>query len=317
MTKATTILEEFKRAVDINEAAIEATDLTKFYGASRGVIDLNLSVQRGEIFGFLGPNGAGKTTTIRLFLSLITPSSGNISLLETKRKKGDKALLQKIGYLSGEIGLYHDLTGMAYLRHLMKLRGSNHKRISWRKMDRLIERFNIDLNRKIKSYSSGMKQMVAIIQAFMHDPILLILDEPTRGLDPLMQEQFHDLLRDERNSGTTIFLSSHNLREVEKVCDRVGVIKDGRLIFVEEIEKYRALVGKKISVITKSRTTGVSDALKKLSGVENLKRRGAKVEFFYKGNMQRLIQLVAALEIEDLTCETPSLEDVFIRHYED
>jgi ABC-2 type transport system ATP-binding protein len=316
MTKATTILEEFKRPVDVNKAAIEATDLTKFYGSSRGVIDLNLSVQRGEIFGFLGPNGAGKTTTIRLFLSLITPSRGNIFLLERESKKGDKELLQKIGYLSGEMGLYHDLTGMEYLRHLMRLRGGNQKRISLRKMDSLIERFNINLHRKINGYSSGMKQMVAIIQAFMHDPILLILDEPTRGLDPLMQERFHDLLREEKSRGTTIFLSSHNLREVEKVCDRVGVIKEGRLIFVEEIAKYRAIVGKKISVVTKGQNTGVSEALNELGGVEDLNRRGAKVEFFYKGSMQRLIQHVAALEIEDLTCETPSLEDVFIRHYE-
>jgi ABC-2 type transport system ATP-binding protein len=140
----------------------------------------------------------------------------------------------------------------------MKLRGGNQKRISRRKMDSLIERFNIDLHRKIKGYSSGMKQMVAIIQAF----ILLILDEPTRGLDPLMQERFHDLLREEKSRGTTIFLSSHNLREVEKVCDRVGVIKEGRLIFVEEIAKYRAIVGKKISVVTKGQNTGVSEALK-------------------------------------------------------
>jgi ABC-2 type transport system ATP-binding protein len=228
--------------VDFNKAAIEATDLTKYYGSSRGVIDLNLSVQRGEIFGFLGPNGAGKTTTIRLFISLIAPSKGNIYLLGKESKKGDKELLQKIGYLSGEIGLYHDLTGMEYLRHLMKLRGGNQMKISGKKMDSLIERFNTDLHRKIKKYSSGMKQIVAIIQAFMHDPILLILDEPTRGLDPLMQEQFHDLLREEKSRGKTIFLSSHNLREVEKVCDRVGVIKEGRLILVEEIEKYRGCV---------------------------------------------------------------------------
>jgi ABC-2 type transport system ATP-binding protein len=310
-------LEEFKRAVDDKNLAIEATDLTKFYGSSRGVIDLNLSVRQGEIFGFLGPNGAGKTTTIRLFLNLITPSRGNIILLERESKKGDKELLQKIGYLSGEIGLYQDLTGMEYLNHLMKLKGGNQKRISPRVMDSLLERFNVDLHRKIKGYSSGTKQMVSIIQAFMHDPTLLILDEPTRGLDPLMQEQFHDLLREEKSRGKTIFLSSHNLGEVEKVCDRVGVIKEGRLIFVEEIEKYRALVGKKISVVTKVPTEGVSEALNELSGVQDLNRRGTKVEFFYKGSMQKLIQQVATLELEDLTCETPSLEDVFIRHYKD
>jgi ABC-2 type transport system ATP-binding protein len=315
MTKATTILEEFKKAVDFNNAAIEATDLTKFYGSSRGVIDLNLSVQRGEIFGFLGPNGAGKTTTIRLFLNLITPSRGNIILLERKSKKGDKELLKKIGYLSGEIGLYDDLTGMEYLQHLMKLKDGNQKRISRRIMDSLVERFNVDLHRKIKGYSSGMKQMVSIVQAFMHDPILLILDEPTRGLDPLMQDQFHDLFREEKSRGRTIFLSSHNLREVEKVCDRVGVIKEGRLIFVEEIEKYRAIVGKKISVVTKVPAGGASEALNELSGVQDLNRRGNKMEFFYKGSMQKLIQQVATLELEDLTCETPSLEDIFIRHY--
>ena len=310
-------MEGIKRSVESIKAAIEAMDLTKFYGASRGVIDLNLSVQQGEIFGFLGPNGSGKTTTIRLFLNLITPSRGNIFLLEKESKKGDKALLQMIGYLAGEIGFYHDLTGMEYLHHLMKLRGGNPKGISPQKMDRLIERFKIDLHRKIKGYSSGMKQMVAIIQAFMHDPLLLILDEPTRGLDPLMQEQFHDLLREEKSRGRTIFLSSHNLREVEKICDRVGVIKEGRLILIEEIEKYRTLVGKKISVVTKGQTTGVSETLNELSGVENLNRRGARVEFFYKGSMQRLIEHVAALDLADLTCETPSLEDVFIRLYED
>jgi ABC-2 type transport system ATP-binding protein len=248
---------------------------------------------------------------------LITPSRVNIILLERAIKKGDKELLQKIGYLSGEIGLYHDLTGMEYLCHLMKLKGGNQKRISRRIMDSLVERFNIDLHRKIKGYSTGMKQMVSIIQAFMHDPILLILDEPTRGLDPLMQDQFLDLLREEKSRGRTIFLSSHNLREVEKVCDRVGVIKEGRLIFVEEIEKYRAIVGKKISVVTKVPTGGVSEALNELSGVQDLNRRGTKVEFFYKGSMQNLIQQVATLEIEDLTCETPNLEDVFIRHYKD
>lgn len=311
------ILEELSLVVDSNRAAIETFDLTKFYGSVRGVIDLNLSVRQGEIFGFLGPNGAGKTTTIRLLLRLINPSKGNIFLLGRECKRGDKEPLERIGYLSAESGPYQDLTGGEYLHHLMKLRGSNRRGISLKKRDHLIERFKIELHKKIKGYSGGMKQIIAIIQAFMHDPLLLILDEPTRGLDPLMQEQFHDLLREEKRRGRTIFLSSHNLREVERVCDRVGVIKEGKLIFVEDMEKYRTIVGKKISVIPKGQTPRVQKELEALSGTEDLIKKGDKIEFFYKGSIQKIIQLINGFEIEDLTCETPSLEDIFIRHYKD
>jgi ABC-2 type transport system ATP-binding protein len=299
-----------------NRPAIEATALTKYYGESRGIIDLNLTVQRGEIFGFLGPNGAGKTTTIRLFLSFISPSSGSVFLLGRESKKGDKELLAKIGYLSGETGFYQDFNGLEYLRHLMRLRGLYKKEMCLERTERLLNRFKIDLQRKIKSYSTGTKQMVAIIQAFMHGPELLILDEPTRGLDPLMQEQFHDLLSEEKSRGTTIFLSSHNLSEVKKVCDRVGVINEGKLILADDIDSYRAIVGKKVSIVTNGQTRDLSAALNQMDGLEHLTRKGNKLEFFYKGSMQILIKRITDFQIEDLTCETPSLEDAFLRHYE-
>ena len=192
---------------------ITTRGLTKYYGRFTGVEDLNLSVRQGEIYGFLGPNGAGKTTTIRLLLGLLKPSSGNMRIMGRETARFQKEPANLIGYLPGEIGLYKDLTGKAYLQHFMELRTGKVDHARRLRMEGLMHRFNIAFDKKIAAYSKGMRQVIGIIQAFMHNPRLLILDEPTAGLDPIMQELFYEFLLEEKEAGKTIFFSSHILKE--------------------------------------------------------------------------------------------------------
>ena len=294
--------------------AVETMGLTKFYGGVRGVEDVDLTVAPGEVFGLLGPNGAGKTTLIRLLLGLVRPSRGRAMLLGRVQDGRSPQLRGAIGYLPGECGFYGDLTGEAYLEHFARLRGGGGKGSRGGRSARLLERLRIDLSRKIKTYSRGMKQILGILQAFQDDPPLLVLDEPTAGLDPLMQEAFLDLVREEKERGKTFFLSSHNLREVERVCDRLAVIGEGRLLTVEDVDGHRTRTGKSVRLVV-GEGDRPSEALAALTGVEELRSRGAAVEFFYKGRMGALMERVAALDVRDFSCETPSLEDVFLRYY--
>lgn len=295
--------------------SIQTYNLTKCYGTSPGVSEINLNVKQGEIFGFLGPNGAGKTTTIRLLLGLIKPSKGTIQLFGKDIAIFLNESLHDIGYLPGDIGLYRDLTGIQYLTHFMKLRKKHADDDFHYRLDQLMHKFNIDFQKKIKSYSKGMRQILGIIQAFMHEPQLLILDEPTTGLDPMMQEVFYDLLFEMKSKGRTIFLSSHILGEVERVCDRVGIIKKGKYIRTEELDKDNMLIGKKITLTISSEQ--IPNSLKNLNGVKELTMIKNRLDFFYSGDIFSLIQCLAQLKVMDLLCETPSIEDVFFNYYKD
>ena len=210
---------------------IETEGLTKYYGKTRGIENLNLSVKQGEIFGFLGPNGAGKTTTIRLLLDLIHQNSGWAKIFNLDSHKNSLEIRQRIGYIPGELNLYRNMKGKDLLNYLARF----YNGLDLNFILQLTKRFKIDLSKKIKTYSKGMKQMFGIIQAFMNDPDLLILDEPTAGLDPFMQQEIYNLFKETTNRGKTIFMSSHNLFEVQKICNRAGIVREGRLIAVEDI----------------------------------------------------------------------------------
>ena len=295
-----------------NHAVIEIQGLTKYYGSARGIVDLDLIIKEGEIFGFLGPNGAGKTTTIRLLLGL----RGSIDIFGKKLASHRKEILNDIGYLPGDFGLYQELSGRDFIQHLLNVRGLHDNKQIRDKTEELIQRFGFGLNGKIKTYSKGMKQIVGIIQAFCHDPRLVILDEPTLGLDPLVQEEFYELLCQEKQEGTTIFLSSHVLREVERVCDRVGIIKEGNLAFVEELKTYRSLAGKKITLdLIQEDSLDILNRLKNVFGVKEISLSEKRLEFFYKGDIRKLLGYVGAMQITDILIEVPTLEDFFLTYY--
>ena len=297
------------------DTVIELHGLTKYYGPARGVSNLELEIRRGEIFGFLGPNGAGKTTTIRLLLGLIKPSSGSINILGRELTGKRKEITRDIGYLPGDFGLYQDMSGCDFIFHLLRIRNLHHNRNAIDKMEALIQRFGFDLEGKIKTYSKGMKQIVGIIQAFCHEPRLVILDEPTSGLDPLAQEKFYDLLWREKENGTTIFLSSHILKEVEKVCDRAGIIRDGKLVFVEDLRTYRSLAGKKVSLEVEEYSSITQNRLQNELGVDAVSSNANRVEFFYKGEMGKLLEYLGTTPVKDILIEVPTLEDVFLTYY--
>jgi ABC-2 type transport system ATP-binding protein len=295
--------------------SIVTTDLTKYYNSFPGLVGLDLSVLKGEVFGFLGPNGAGKTTTIRLLMDLIRPTRGRVLLMGHELHKNRLTLLQHIGYLPGEVGFYGDLTGDEYLTHCMKLRmGGDDHRVQ-RKLTDLKGVFSIDYTKKIGGYSKGMRQILGIIQAFMHDPNLIILDEPTSGLDPVMQERFYKLVKTERDRGHTVFLSSHNLNEVERVCDRVGFIKKGTLMTVERLDGGGSLAGKKVRVVVDGDTKPVVRSLDRLSHAHTLAVEGETVRFFFTGEVRDLIEWAGTVAITDFVCEPPTVEDYFISLY--
>ncbi len=296
---------------------IELKDLTKYYGSSPGIIDINLEIKEGEIFGFLGPNGAGKSTTIRLIIGLIKPTKGEITIFGKNKMTHHLKIVKDIGYLPGDIGLYKELTGNEYLYHFLKLRTGKNCRQYDENLMSLQARFNIRFDKKIKTYSKGMRQIIGIIQALMHNPRLLILDEPTSGLDPFMQEEFFSLVLEEKEKGKTLFLSSHILSEVEKVCDRVGIIKKGKLIHVEEMTNYRTMVGKNIKVETLEAPERTVEKLSNIIEPRKFTIKNGRVEFYFNGDMQKLIDQLAGIKIRDFICETPRIEDVFFRYYED
>lgn len=288
--------------------AIKTTDLTKFYGRVRGIEGLNLEVAEGEVFGFLGPNGAGKTTTIRLFLDLLRPSRGSVQLLGLDSHRDGQQIKSWLGYLPGEVSFYGDLTG----HELLRLRSTGDPEGHARRQKELSERFSIDLSRPIKTYSSGTRQKLALLQAFVHDPRLLILDEPTLGLDPLMQGEFYRLVAEERQQGKTIFLSSHILPEVERVCDRVGIVREGRLVAVENIAELKH---KKVRRMELWLRQPVAPEQLNMTGVTVLSAVGNKVELEVHGDIAALLRRIAQLPVEDLVFPEASLEDTFMKFY--
>ncbi|MBI4200110.1 MAG: ABC transporter ATP-binding protein [Chloroflexi bacterium] len=287
---------------------IETQDLTRYYGAVRGIEALALQVFPGEIFGFLGPNGAGKTTTIRLFLDLLRPTRGWARIFGLEVRRHSREVRHRVGNLPGEVALYDPLKG----RELLELLGSFRGPGGTRRMRELAVRLEMDLSRPVRAYSRGMKQKLAVIQALMHDPELLVLDEPTLGLDPLMQRELHALLQEEQARGKTVFLSSHSLPEVEQLCDRVGIVREGNLVAVEEVAALRARRVRKMELTLRS---PVRDEELHIPGVELLRRNGNSLEFAVWGDLQAVLKGVAALPVEDIVFPPAALEDIFLDFY--
>lgn len=290
---------------------IETEGLTKYYGRVRGIVDLTLSVRQGEVFGYLGPNGAGKTTTIRLLLDLIRPTRGQVRLFGQEVRNHAAALKARIGNLPGELSLWENLTGKELLTFVGHLRGH----LDWAWIDELAARLDLDLTRRIGSLSHGNKQKVGLIQAFAHKPELLILDEPTIGLDPLIQQEFYRLIDEVKVQGCTVFLSSHILPEVERVCDRVGIIREGRLVAVEEVAELKR---KRLRQMEITFASPVPASAFELPGVHGLSQQDNTLRFLVEGRpgiLDRVIKQAAQFPVEDLNYQQTTLEDIFLAYY--
>lgn len=288
--------------------AIETSKLTKHYGKIVGVNNLNLEVSVGEIFGFIGPNGAGKTTTIRLLLDLIRPTSGTANIFDKNVNIYSTELKKDIGYLPGEVFLPDHLNGRECLNYYKGFKD----KIDPDYLASLIKRFDLDLKRKIRDYSKGNRQKLAIVLAFMHQPRLLILDEPTSGLDPMNQQTFYDLLKAVKSAGATVFLSTHILAETEKICDRVGIIKDGRLIKVENIDEFKEKNIRQIFIETDKSIpiTGLSKY-----GATKIEKVPGGYNLITRGKIGPLIKEISRSDVVDIKITEPSLEEIFFHFY--
>ena len=288
--------------------AIQTTNLTKVYGKARGITDVTFHVQVGEVFGFLGPNGAGKTTTIRLLLNLLKPTSGQVSIMELDANSDSFRTRQFCGAVFSEPSFYGKLTGLENLSLLQSYhsQGKLYSRT-------LAERLDVDLERPVHSYSRGTRQKLAIVQALSHHPKVLILDEPTSGLDPLIQQEFYKILMELKDAGVSIFLSSHILSEVDRLCDRVGIIKEGSLIELKDVADLRRQQIRRIQVIL-NREVNASDF--QTEGLEILNFSGRSAELLVSGEIKSLINHLNTLPIENVIFPEASLEDTFNKFYE-
>lgn len=287
---------------------IKIKNLKKYYGNVLAVNDISLDIEQGEIFGFIGPNGSGKSTTIRCILKLCNKNRGSIYIDGEEINDKSEAYKEIIGYLPSEINLYKEYT----VREMLDYSASFYKKNLTKRTKYLCKKLDVEVNKKIGELSFGNLKKVAIILSFMHEPKILILDEPTIGLDPLKQEVFFDLLREEKQKGTTIFFSSHNLSEVKKVCDRIGLIKKGKLIEVDKISKF---IEKDLNVVTIiSKDLGRFILSKSILILE---KRENYVKFIFKGNINSLLSYLSKINVESLTVEEPSLEDMFLQYYKE
>jgi beta-exotoxin I transport system ATP-binding protein len=292
-------------------AAIETSGLTKHYGPHPGIIDLDLEVNEGEVFGFLGPNGAGKSTTIRTLLNFLFPTSGSGTVLGLDIVKGSLEIRRRTGYLPGDLSMYEAMTAREFLIYFANLR----KVSVAPRMETLAERFELQLDRKIKEYSTGNRQKVGLVNAFMHEPELLILDEPTSGLDPLLQQEFQELIAEVRAEGATVFLSSHILPEVDRVADRVGIVREGRLIEVDTVESFKAKAHRSVS-IQFSAPVPLSE-FDRLEGVTSAESRnsGSVVVLTVKGDVDPVVKAAARHDVVSLSTRSGELEEVFLSYY--
>ena len=289
-------------------SVIEANNLTKYYGKARGIVDVSFNVEEGEIFGFIGPNGAGKSTTIRLFCSLIFPSSGEAKIFGKDAIKYGPEIRQDIGYLPSEV-FYYDRMKVI---DLLKYSASFYKKDCTTRLYELAEIMELDLNRRIDDLSYGNKKKVGIVQGLLHQPKLLFLDEPTSGLDPLMQKKFYKLIREENERGATIFLSSHILGVVQKMCNRVAIIKEGSIVDIQDVRTLERDNYKKIHVVADE----IDEKQFDLPGVIQLEKENGAVSFFYKGDINRITRAISEQEVSDVTIEEPTLEEIFMHYYE-
>ena len=284
---------------------IKTAKLTKYYGKARGIVDLDLTVSQGEFFGFIGPNGAGKSTTIRIMLGLIAPTSGSAMIFGKDVTKEKKSILQDIGYLPSETLFYQGMK----VKDVLKLSADLRKKDCKAEAKMLCERLQLDTSRKIDDLSFGNRKKVAIVSALQHRPKLLILDEPTGGLDPLMQKEFFDILRERNNAGATIFLSSHILSEIQRNCTRAAIIRDGKIIACDSVDALSKTNAKRITV------QGIID-LEHLSGIRDRKETKDSISFLYSGDMGSLLHTLSMGQVDDLTVTEPDLEEVFLHYYE-
>ena len=290
-------------------AVIETEGLTKLYGSQRGIEDVSFAVEAGEVFGFLGPNGAGKTTTIRTLLDLIHPSAGSARLFGLDSRRDSVAIRARLGNLPGDFGFGRETSGGEALRLLARLRGVE----GLGRAEALAKRFHADLERPLSQLSRGNRQKIGLILATFHEPELLILDEPTGGLDPLMQAEFLALLAEERERGAAVFVSSHDLDEVQRICDRVGIVRKGRLIAVERIEDLLGKARRRVTLRVAA-PAGLR-ALGGLAGVSGLEIDGERVSFELAGDFDAVIAALAPHHVLDLEAVHPSLEEVFLAYY--
>jgi ABC-2 type transport system ATP-binding protein len=290
-------------------SVIQAEKLTKSYGEHRGVIDVDLTVNEGEVFGFLGPNGAGKTTTIRTALDLIRPTSGRILVFGIESNADPVSIHRRIGYIPGEFTLYDRLTGGQTIQYFANLRGG----VDPAYQRALIERFDIDPKRRYKELSKGNKQKIGLVIALQHQPELLILDEPTSGLDPLVQQSFFELVREAREAGRTVFLSSHILSEVERTADRVAIIRDGRIVRTGSVEDLRDLAHHQVEL----RFTGAvpTAAFEALPGVSDVVAADHTLRMRVSGPITPVVQAAARYQLLDFVSREPTLEETFLAEY--
>ena len=285
--------------------AIQLSNLTKYYGKSRGILNLNLDVKEGEFFGFIGPNGAGKSTTIRTLLGLITPSSGQAKIFDETIRRRNPQIRSHIGYLPSEAVFYRGMN----VKDLLKLSADLHYKDCSAEREILCRRLQLDINRKVDELSFGNRKKVAIVSALQHQPKLLILDEPTSGLDPLMQREFFHIIRERNEQGATVFLSSHVLSEIQRNCTRAAIIREGRIIACDRVEALSKTNAKRISVQGQV-------SLDSLEEIRDLKENDGIFSFLYGGDIHRLLETLSAGTITDLSISDPDLDEIFLHYYE-
>lgn len=288
---------------------VEVSHLKKYYGKHRGVEDVDFTIKQGEIFGFIGPNGAGKSTTIRCALSLIFPTSGQIKLFGLDSVKDKVEIAKKVGYLPSEVAYYENMKVKDLLNYSMSFYG----KIDPARLKDLTERMDLDVTRKIDDLSLGNKKKVGIVQGLLHQPELIILDEPTSGLDPLMQQRFFDLIEEENKRGATVLFSSHILTEVKRLCDRIALIKDGR---IEDMDKIASLQSNHYKNVRLMADPADLDQFEKSDLIESKERFGDQLHFVYRGELNKLLRELARFDVQNLSMEDPSLEELFMDYYE-
>lgn len=292
--------------------SVIATDkLTKYYGEARGIVDVDLKIEAGEIFGFIGPNGAGKSTTIRLLLALIYPTSGSATIFGKDVIDHGPEIKKDIGYLPSEVFYYDDMKAADLLKYSGSFYPVGKKAIE-KRMYELAELLDLDLNRKIDDLSYGNKKKVGIIQGLLHRPKLIMLDEPTGGLDPLMQQKFFNLLKEENRRGATILFSSHILPEVQKICDRVAIIKEGKIVRTDAL---KGLIGDNYKRLKLDFLEKPERKLFETLGISDLKLNKLSASFLYKGDLNRLMSLLSQVKLTNLLVEDPDLEEIFMHYY--
>ncbi len=289
-------------------AIIETKNLTKYYGNKRGILDVNLTVEEGEIFGFIGPNGAGKSTTIRTLLSLIYKTSGEAKIFGLDCESDKVTILKDVGYLPSEVFYYDNMRAI----DLFQYSASFYQKDCKMRIEELATLLQVNLRQKIEDMSLGNKKKVGIIQGLLHSPRLIILDEPTSGLDPLMQKTFFDLIREENKRGATVLFSSHILSEVQRICDRVAIIKDGRIEAVQSINDMKESAYKKVSLTFKS---GIPSSDFKLDGAQQIEVSATGANFIFKGDVNYLLHEIAKRPLSNIDISEPTLEEIFMHYY--